>query len=100
MPPMPPRGDRADRPVLAVADLTRALVALRYGDVERAQRAVSRARQDVAEWRVPARLAGLLSAVDADVLVAAGRGADALRAADEARRSGMGKRRLCRRSWP
>jgi LuxR family maltose regulon positive regulatory protein len=87
------RGSR-DRPVLAVADLTRALVALRCGDVDRAQRAVSRARQDVAEWRVPVRLAGLLSAVDADVLVAAGRGADALRAADEARRLGWGEAAL------
>jgi LuxR family maltose regulon positive regulatory protein len=87
------RGSR-DRPVLAVADLTRALVALRYGDVERAQRAVSRARQDVAEWRVPVRLEGLLSAVDADVLVAAGRGADALRAADEARRLGWAEAAL------
>ncbi|MGZ6566316.1 MAG: LuxR C-terminal-related transcriptional regulator [Solirubrobacteraceae bacterium] len=84
------RGSR-DRPVLAIADLTRALLALRYGDVERAQRAVSRARQDVADWRIPVRLAGLISTVDADVLVAAGRGADALRAADEARRLGWGE---------
>jgi LuxR family maltose regulon positive regulatory protein len=87
------RGSR-DRPVLTVANLTRALVALRFGDVERAQRAVSRARQDLADWRVPARLAGLLAAVDADVLVAAGRGADALRAADEARRFGWGEAAL------
>ena len=87
------RGSR-DRPVLTVANLTRALVALRFGDVERAERAVSRARQDVAEWRVPVRLAGLLSAVDADVLVAAGRGADALEAADEARHFGWGEAAL------
>ena len=87
------RGSR-DRPVLTVANLTRALVALRFGDVERAERAVSRARQDVAEWRVPVRLAGLLSAVDADVLVAAGRGADALQAADEARHFGWGEAAL------
>jgi LuxR family maltose regulon positive regulatory protein len=45
----------------------------------------------VADWRIPVRLAGLISAVDADVLVAAGRGADALRAADEARRLGWGE---------
>ena len=87
------RGSR-DRPVLTVANLTRALVALRFGDVERAERAVSRARQDVAEWPVPVRLAGLLSAVDADVLVAAGRGADALEAADEARHFGWGEAAL------
>jgi LuxR family maltose regulon positive regulatory protein len=48
----------------------------------------------VAEWRVPVRLAGLLSAVDADVLVAAGRGAEASRAADEARRLGWGEAAL------
>ena len=83
------RGSR-DRPVLAVANLTRALVALRYGDVQRAQRAVSRARHDVADWRIPVGLAGLISAVDADVLVASGHGADALRAADDASRLGWG----------
>jgi LuxR family transcriptional regulator, maltose regulon positive regulatory protein len=83
------RGSR-DRPVLAIADLTRSLVALRYGDVERARRAVSRARQDVADWRIPDRLAGLISAVDAEVLVAAGLGTEALRAAEEARRLGWG----------
>jgi LuxR family maltose regulon positive regulatory protein len=83
-----------DRPVLTVADLTRALVALRYGDVERAQRAVACARQDVADWRVPLGLAGLIAAVDADVLVAAGRAADAMRAVDEARRLGWGEAAL------
>jgi LuxR family maltose regulon positive regulatory protein len=83
-----------DRPVLAVADLTRAMVALRYGDVERAQRAVSLARQDVADWRIPPRLVGLASAVEADVLVAAGRASDALRASEEARRLGWGEAAL------
>ena len=83
-----------DRPVLTIADLTRALLALRYGDVERAQRAVSLARQDVAEWPMPVRLAGLLAAVESEVLVAAGRGADALAAADETRRLGWGEAEL------
>lgn len=79
----------SDRAVLVIAGLERALIALRYGDCERAQRAVSGARQDVADWQVPVRLASLLSAVDAEVLVAAGHRADAMRATAQPREVGV-----------
>jgi LuxR family maltose regulon positive regulatory protein len=55
---------------------------------------VSLARQDVADWRIPPGLVGLVSAVEADVLVAAGRASDALRASEEARRLGWGEATL------
>ena len=70
-----------DRPVLIVAGLTRARLALRYGDVEGAQRAIASSRHDLAEWTVLDRLSDLVCEVDAEVLLAAGHGEAALRAA-------------------
>jgi LuxR family maltose regulon positive regulatory protein len=67
-----------DRAVLVVVGIVRALVALRHGDSEAAQTALSAARQQPPDWQMPARLTDLVSAVTAEALVAAGRGADAL----------------------
>jgi LuxR family transcriptional regulator, maltose regulon positive regulatory protein len=77
-----------DRAVRVVVARTRALVALRRGDFDRAETALLSARQDAVDWQMPDRLEGLLSTVEAERMIAAGRGPEALRAIEEPRRLG------------
>jgi LuxR family transcriptional regulator, maltose regulon positive regulatory protein len=72
-----------DRAVKVVVQRTRALIALRRGDSERAQMALQAARQDAVDWRMPVRLEGSLSTAEAEALIAAGKGPDALKAIAE-----------------
>ncbi len=78
-----------DRAVSVVVQRARALIALRLGDVDRAELALLSARQDAADWQMPVRLESALSIAEAEAMVAAGRGSDALKAIDKSH--GLGR---------
>jgi LuxR family maltose regulon positive regulatory protein len=72
-----------DRTVRIVVQRTRALIALRRGDSDRAEMALHCARQDAGDWQMPVRLASSLATAEAETMVAAGKRADALKAIEE-----------------
>ncbi len=78
-----------DRAVAVGVQRTGALIALRCGDVDRAEMALLAARQDSVDWQMPIRLESSLWAAEAEAMIAAGRGSDALKAIDE--RRGLGR---------
>jgi LuxR family transcriptional regulator, maltose regulon positive regulatory protein len=83
-------GASRERTVRGTVELTRAAISLRQGDPDAAETALLAARQDAAEWQMPLRLASALSTAEAEMLVAAGRASDALRAMEQPR--GLGRR--------
>jgi LuxR family maltose regulon positive regulatory protein len=66
-----------DRSVWAMANLIRALIAIRNGDGEEAGAAIHAVRQDALDWPLPPALASAFAGAEAEALIASGRGAEA-----------------------
>jgi LuxR family transcriptional regulator, maltose regulon positive regulatory protein len=67
-----------ERPVAVVAAVIRTRIALLRGDPDAAEVALREAYDEAGDWEIPLRLAGAVSAAEAETLVAASRAADAV----------------------
>lgn len=81
-------GVARERATAAIAEITRALVAARCGELERAELILRAARQDAIGWKMPAAIAVRLACAEGKVLAAAGRAPEAIEAVEGARRLG------------
>jgi LuxR family maltose regulon positive regulatory protein len=71
-----------------MANLIRALIAIRSGDGEAAGTAIHAVKQDALDWQLPAALAAAFASAEAEALIASGRAAEATEAITNLRKHG------------